>query len=200
MVSLPVFYVVYLTCYLRRDSSNLITICYRYVRRRRKMSSSFFNLKCLWFLLRVVSLVSNRNKIIHKRCTENDKQGLCCLNCKGSGEKLSGEINHWTWYFNSFAAIKTPKPCEPHRGVQEKKENAFSFWILWSHTFKRAGKKPQRVSNLETEALYGHLVSLYVGLTVANFRSETHPSLYQDASAGYPSPILVRMCSEGNKY
>ena len=79
-------------------------------------------------------------------------------------------MNHQPLYFNSFAAIKTRKSCEPHWGVQEKKENAFSLWILWSHTFKWAGKKPKRVSNIEKWKSAGWFpVSLYVGFSLVQF-------------------------------
>jgi hypothetical protein len=50
-------------------------------------------------------------------------------------------------HFNFFAAVKTPKSCEPHWGVQKKKENALSFWILWSYILKWAEKKPKWIAD-----------------------------------------------------
>ena len=103
-------------------------------------------------------------------------------------------MNHQPLYFNSFAAIKTSKSCEPHWGVQEKKENAFSLWILWSHTFKWAGKKPKRVSNREHWSSAGWFpVSLYVGFSSVQFsRSVVSDFLWphglQHARPPCPSP------------
>lgn len=119
---------------------------------------------------------------------------------KGSGETLLLVADHLTLHFNSFTAIKTSKSCEPHRGVQEKKENAFSFWILWSYTFKRAGKKPKWVSNLETEIPYSQFsVSFSVELTMADFKSQPQfPSLPK--CIWLPRPVSVRMSSKGKQW
>ena len=103
-------------------------------------------------------------------------------------------MKHQPLYFNSFAAIKTSKSCEPHWGIHDKNENAFSLWILWSHTFKWAVKKPKRVSNLEYWSSAGWFpVSLYVGFNSVQFNcSVMSDSLWphglQHARPPCPSP------------